>query len=133
MLQKQHVLSADHQIPSADELKGRRYCKWHNATSHQTADCKVLRQQIQSAIEQGWLIFGIAAMKVDRNPFPINMVVVSTSSKGKVLAGPSDRPSKIQTDRHVIEEEVARRREFRPTSRHLAGMYSGRYWKEARR
>ena len=81
----------------------------------------------------GRLIFSKAAMKVDRNPFPINMVAISASSKGKGLAGPSDRPEKTQTDRCLIEEEVARRRGFRPTSRHLAAMYSGHYWKGVRR
>jgi hypothetical protein len=30
-----------------------KYCKWHNATSHGTKDCKIFRQKIQSAIEQG--------------------------------------------------------------------------------
>ena len=66
-------------------------------------------------------------MKVDRNTFPINMVAFSTISKGKGLAGPSDRPEMTQIDRHLIEEEVARRVEFRPTSRHLTRMYSGHY------
>jgi hypothetical protein len=33
------------------------YCKGHNATSHDTNDCKMFRQQIQSAIEQGKLKF----------------------------------------------------------------------------
>jgi hypothetical protein len=44
-------LQQHHKIPLADELKKMRYCKWHNATSHDTNDCKVFRQQIQSAIE----------------------------------------------------------------------------------
>jgi hypothetical protein len=37
-------LSPNHVIPSADELKKILYCKWHNATSHSTNECKVLRQ-----------------------------------------------------------------------------------------
>ena len=28
--EKQFELTAGHQIPSADQLKGRKYCKWHN-------------------------------------------------------------------------------------------------------
>ena len=36
-----------HKIPSEDELKNIKYCKWHNATSHDTNECKVFRQQIQ--------------------------------------------------------------------------------------
>ena len=37
-------LSTHHSIPSAEELKRITYCKWHNATSHNTNDCKVFRQ-----------------------------------------------------------------------------------------
>jgi hypothetical protein len=62
-------------IPTAQELQGRSYCKWHNSFTHSTGDCKELRQQIQSAIEQGQLILGQYAMKVDTQPFPnVNMV-----------------------------------------------------------
>ncbi|KAK1619045.1 hypothetical protein QYE76_024562 [Lolium multiflorum] len=49
--------------------------KWHNSLSHTTNDCRVWRQQIQMAIEQGRLIFNQYAMKVDTHPFPaVNMV-----------------------------------------------------------
>jgi hypothetical protein len=34
-----------------------KYCKWHNATSHDINDCKIFKQQIRSAIEQGRLKF----------------------------------------------------------------------------
>jgi hypothetical protein len=30
-----------HKIPSEEELKNMKYCKWHNATSHDTNECKV--------------------------------------------------------------------------------------------
>ena len=33
-------------IPTDQELKNMKYCKWHNATSHDTNECKVFRQQI---------------------------------------------------------------------------------------
>jgi len=39
-------LSPNHVIPSADELKKIKYCKWHIATSHSTTECKVFRQQL---------------------------------------------------------------------------------------
>jgi hypothetical protein len=51
-------LSPNHVIPSAEELKKILYCKWHNATSHSTNECKVFRQQLQSAIESGRIKFG---------------------------------------------------------------------------
>jgi hypothetical protein len=50
-------LSSNHVIPSAEELKKIKYCKWHNATSHSTNECKVFRQQLQSAIESGRIKF----------------------------------------------------------------------------
>jgi hypothetical protein len=40
-----------HTIPSTEELKRMKYCKWQNATSHDTNDSKIFRQQTQSAIE----------------------------------------------------------------------------------
>jgi hypothetical protein len=61
--------------PTAQEVQGRSYCKWHHSFIHNTCDCKELHRQIQSAIEQGRLILGQTAMKVDTQPFPsVNMV-----------------------------------------------------------
>ena len=37
-------LSPNHVIPSAEELKKIKYCKWHNTTSYSTNECKVFRQ-----------------------------------------------------------------------------------------
>ena len=31
-------------IPTDQELKNMKYCKWHNATSHDTNECKVFCQ-----------------------------------------------------------------------------------------
>ena len=42
-----------HKIPSEEELKNIKYCKWHNATSHDTNECKVFRQQIQMVSYKG--------------------------------------------------------------------------------
>jgi hypothetical protein len=76
-------------IPSAEELKRMKYCKWHNATSHDTNDCKIFRQQIQSTIEQGRLKFEAPAkaekpMKIDQHPFPTNTVEVSSKDTSRV-------------------------------------------------
>src|SRR6185312_4171619 len=67
-----------HKIPTDQELKNIKYCKWHNATSHDTNKTKAFRQQIQSAIEQGKLKFEThkKPMKIDTHPFPANMVDV---------------------------------------------------------
>ena len=53
--------------------------------SHDTNECKVFRQQIQSAIEQGRLKFETPKkpMKIDGHPFPANMVDVG--KKGNAL------------------------------------------------
>jgi hypothetical protein len=68
-------LPEGHKFPTAQELQGRPYCKWHHLFTHNTNDCKELRRQIQSAIEQGRLILGQFTMKVDTWPFPgVNMV-----------------------------------------------------------
>ena len=32
-----------HKIPSEEELKNMKYCKWYNATSHDTNEWKVFR------------------------------------------------------------------------------------------
>nr|ABA96737.1 retrotransposon protein, putative, unclassified [Oryza sativa Japonica Group] len=76
---KQIQLPAGHLIPSAEELGKRRYCKWHNSGSHSTNGCKVFRQQVQAAIEGGKIKFDDSKkpMKVDGNPFPVNMVHTS--------------------------------------------------------
>jgi hypothetical protein len=87
--QGQIKLSQFHTIPSAEELKRMEYCKWHNATSHDTNDCKIFRQQIQLAIEQGRLKFETPTkaekpMKIDHHPFPTNTVEVSSKDTSQV-------------------------------------------------
>jgi hypothetical protein len=73
--EKQLKFPEGFKIPTAQELQGRLYCKWHNSFTHGTGVCKELRRQIQSAIEQGRLILGQYAMKVDTQSFPnVNMV-----------------------------------------------------------
>ena len=48
---KQLRLPAIHVIPSAEKLKGKKYCKFHNATNHNTNECRIFRLHIQKAIE----------------------------------------------------------------------------------
>jgi hypothetical protein len=72
-----------------------KYCKWHNATSHDTNDCKIFRQQIQSAIEQERLKFETPTnakklMKIDQHPFPTNTVEVSSKDTSRVKLLTSD-------------------------------------------
>jgi hypothetical protein len=54
--EKQLKFPEGFKIPTAQELQGKSYYKWHNSFTHGTNDCKELRRQIQSVIEQGRLI-----------------------------------------------------------------------------
>jgi len=88
LLQEGHIkLSPNHVIPSAEELNKIKYCKWHNATSHNTNECKVFRQQLQSTIESRRIKFDNSKtkkpMKIDQHPFPTNML--DAEGKTKVL------------------------------------------------
>ena len=87
-----------HKIPTDHELKNIKYSKWHNATSHDTNECKVFCQQIQSAIEQGRLKFEAPKkpMNIDGHPFPTNMVDVGRKRyalQTKVLTSQSAKES----------------------------------------
>jgi hypothetical protein len=86
--EKQIQLPAGHTIPSAEELGKKRYCKWHNSGSHSTNDCKVFRKQIQVAIEGGKIRIDDSKkpMKVDGNPFPVNMVHTAGQTADKARA-----------------------------------------------
>ena len=59
-------------------MKNHKYCKWHNAISHNTNECRVFCKEIQSAIEAGKIKFDAPEkpMKIDSHPFPTNMVEV---------------------------------------------------------
>jgi hypothetical protein len=40
-------------LPSIQNLKELTYCKWHNSSDHNTSNCNVFHQVIQSAIDKG--------------------------------------------------------------------------------
>ncbi|KAK1682757.1 hypothetical protein QYE76_043605 [Lolium multiflorum] len=150
-------LPEGHKIPTAQEMNKRPYCKWHHTFTHATNDCKVLRAQIQMAIESGRLTFGQFAMKVDMRPFPdVNMVDLSHSIRepgfsfdvnmagfvirhGKDKAESShsrgkDKEEAVPRDRpqdddrrYLTEEEVRSIRYQRPLSVHLLNKYEQQY------
>jgi hypothetical protein len=100
-------LSQFHTIPSAEELKRMKYCKWHNATSHDTNDCKIFRQQIQSAIKQGRHKFKTPTkaekpMKIDQHPFPTNTVEVFSKDTSRVKLLISDSAQ----NKRAVDPEV---------------------------
>jgi len=99
-----------HKIPSDQELKNMRYCKWHNVTSHDTNDCKIFRQQIQSAIEQGKLKFEVPKkpMKIDQHLFPTNMVDIGGKKNAlqtKLLTSQSAKESGVVDPRAQISAD----------------------------
>ncbi|KAI5335379.1 hypothetical protein L3X38_025512 [Prunus dulcis] len=71
-------LSNDHDVPSANEIRNKTYCKFHNVWSHTTNNCLVFRNALQDLIDRKILKFPEkATMGVDQNPFPnaqVNMV-----------------------------------------------------------
>ena len=87
-----------HKISSEEELKNMKYCKWHNATSHNTNECKVFRQQIQLSLKQGKLKFETPkrTMKIDQHLFATNMVDLAKDKslpQAKILTSSSARKS----------------------------------------
>ena len=59
-------------MPSADVLKKRAFCKYHESYSHATNDCNVFRRQVQSALNEGRL--SLTDMQLDKNPFPVHVI-----------------------------------------------------------
>jgi hypothetical protein len=101
-----------HKIPLEEELKNMKYCKWHNATSHDTNECKVFRQQIQLAFEQGKLKFETPkrTMKIDQHPFATNMVDVARDKgppQAKILTSSSaKKPGAVDPKVQIAADEI---------------------------
>ena len=54
LLEKGQIkLPDNHVMLPPDQLKNKKFCKFHNATSHSTNECRISRQHIQRAIQQG--------------------------------------------------------------------------------
>ena len=89
-----------------------KYCKWHNATSHDTNECKVFRQQIQLALEQGKLKFEAPkrTMKIDQHPFATNMVDMAKEKsrpQSKILTSSSAKKSgAVDPKAQITADEV---------------------------
>jgi hypothetical protein len=49
---KQLKLPANHVIPSAGKFKGKKYCKFHNATNHNTNECRIFRLHIRRPLNK---------------------------------------------------------------------------------
>jgi hypothetical protein len=120
LLEKEQIkLPPNFVKPSPKELKNKKFCKYHNTTSHGTNDCRAFRQHIQRAIQQGKLKFDTAQkMKIDDDPFPKghNMVEAKLfKGKTKVLTSARAREARaVDPDMQISAEEfkmIKRRRE----------------------
>ena len=71
LLEKGQIkLPNNHVMLPPDQLKNKKFCKFHNATSHSTNECRIFRGHIQRAIQQGRLKFDTPRkMRVD-DTFP---------------------------------------------------------------
>jgi hypothetical protein len=97
-------------IPSVEELKKIKYYKWHNATSHGTNECKVFRQQLQSAIESGRIKFDNyktqKPIKIDQHPFPTN--ILDAKGKTNVLTSEAAEKNALVDPQHQITTDDAK-------------------------
>jgi hypothetical protein len=149
--EKQLKLPKGHKFPTVQELQGRPYRKWHHLFTHNTNDCKELHRQIQSAIEQGRLILGQFAMKVDTRPFPgvnvveghrdtgersarrrldflfdVNMAGPLRCRDEEKASSPRDQPQKGKK-KYITKEQVRHVRYQWPLSTHLLKKYEYLY------
>ena len=100
LLEKGQIkLPDNHVMLPPDQLKNKKFCKFHNATSHSTNECRIFRQHIQRAIQQGRLKFDTPQkMKVDDNPFPRDQNMVDVRLlKGKTKVLTSTRTKEART------------------------------------
>ena len=81
---KQIKLLEGQEILPTDEIKGKKYCKWHYSWNHTTNNCTIFKNSIQKALEEGRVKLAKKGdMTVDNNPFSlsINIVLVFISRK----------------------------------------------------
>ena len=112
-------LRPGHNIPKAEELKGRIYCKYHDSSKHTTNNCVVFRDTIQRWIDDGKLKFPEKRMGVDTDPFPTTTVgmvdahLPRDKGKGKIeIVSARHIPRKgdqtAASDRFVLEFPTSR-------------------------
>ncbi|KAK9676969.1 hypothetical protein RND81_11G112900 [Saponaria officinalis] len=65
-------LKGNHKIPQKQDIKGKTYCLWHNATTHTTNNCVVFRNVLQDLLDEGQLQFASnESVKADDDPFSV--------------------------------------------------------------
>ncbi|KAM1755471.1 hypothetical protein ACFX12_007798 [Malus domestica] len=79
-------LRPGHNIPKAEELKGKIYCKYHNSSKHTTNSYVVFRDNVQSWIDNGKLRFSDKKMSNSRPHF---MADFRSNKPPTALTGPA--------------------------------------------
>ena len=76
---KQIILTKGKKMPSVEEIKNQKFCKYHQIVGHLTNNCVCFGDLIQKAIKEGRLKFEEkpqSTMTVDVNPFKMNSTFV---------------------------------------------------------
>ena len=105
------------QLPP-DQLKNKKFCKFHNATSHSTNEGRIFRQHIQRAIQHGRHKFDTPRkMKVDDNPFPGDQNMVDArllKGKTKILTSTKSREAgTVDPEKQISADEYREIRRHR--------------------
>lgn len=99
---KQIKLPEGHRIPSAEEIKNRQYCKWHNSFSHSTNNSMVFRNAVQQALKEGRFKLadkGTSDLQTDVDPFPtVPANVITVSGSPPESSGGSGRKLSIRKE-----------------------------------
>ena len=108
-------MSANHVMLPPNQLKNKKFCKFHNATSHSTNECRNFKQHVQRAIQQGRLKFDTPQkMKVDNNPFLGDQNMVDARLiKGKAKVLTSTKSREARTVDPEMQISANKYREFR--------------------
>ena len=91
----QITLSDDHKIPTFEQRKGKRYCKFQNVLGDWTNSCLRFRCMVQKTIDEGRLQFEEKPMKVDTDPFHIHANYIKPMQI--MMMGASIRTPKVST------------------------------------
>ena len=122
-------------VVAPDQLKNKKFYKFHNATSHSSNECRIFQQHIQRAIQQGRLKFDMPwKMKVDDNPFPGDHNMVDArlfKGKTKVLTSTKSKEAgTVNPKMQILADEYREIRRVMPSKR--ADTSRGRRQKQRR-
>ena len=102
-------LPDDVKLPYLEELKGKKYCKWHNSWTHSTNNCSIFRDRIQDLIRKGKLKFPEKQMGIDEDPFPAVQEVSINMNEVSIEALIEERKKAQQEDHAKRLEAMAKR------------------------